>query len=412
MPSPPLIHRHVRSPGLVNIALWCCALGLVLLTLRPWSGWRAPGHSLLRFLTEPWNRYWSWFDVWSNLVAYMPLGALLAIRLRRSLRGMSILLIAALAGGVLSFALETLQNFLPTRVPSSLDLVLNLLGATVGATAALLVMQRPNDGRELKWHRPAIATREALPVVLLALTWLLTQFAPQRMLFETGSLVSPGLQMLAGFTNATAAGQGPSVEFAASLSGWLAPWQASANYSTLIESISVSIGFCVIGLLVLDVVTLQRWRVLTIALAVAAGILAHAVARTGVIAISDTGLWLSAGTQAGLLIGPILLGLLSSLNRRSRLLAMLILLTAGIILTNVMPDNAYRAVVMKVAQPEWLQGLQSGLRLLSILWPFVALAVIARQLYLHLQRWDGMPFMEDPVGMRLRPIPSAMRHAQ
>ena len=60
----------------------------------------------------------------------MPLGALLFIA---QLRGGSATRTAALravaAGTLLSLAMETLQNFLPPRVPSNVDLVLNALGS-------------------------------------------------------------------------------------------------------------------------------------------------------------------------------------------------------------------------------------------------------------------------------------------
>ena len=50
---------------------------IVYASLYPFTGWRVPGHPPLAFLTAPWWRWWTGFDVVSNLLGYLPLGALL-----------------------------------------------------------------------------------------------------------------------------------------------------------------------------------------------------------------------------------------------------------------------------------------------------------------------------------------------
>src|SRR6187455_1395064 len=90
---------------------------IVYASLYPFTGWRVPGNPPLAFLTAPWWHWWSGFDLVSNLLGYMPLGALIFGALVRGGSGVvKALLLAVLAGTALSLTLETLQNFLPQRV--------------------------------------------------------------------------------------------------------------------------------------------------------------------------------------------------------------------------------------------------------------------------------------------------------
>lgn len=124
---------------------WTLALiftGLVLYaSLYPFEGWRAQGVSPLAFLWAPWPQYWTGFDLWSNLVGYMPLGFLLALGMMRAGWGAWSWPLAVLWSLLLTLLVETVQNFLPMRVPSNVDLGLNAAGALVGASAAW-VLQR------------------------------------------------------------------------------------------------------------------------------------------------------------------------------------------------------------------------------------------------------------------------------
>ncbi|HKX44369.1 MAG TPA: VanZ family protein [Burkholderiaceae bacterium] len=128
-------HRSSASP----LALLYAAL-IVYASLYPFSGWRLPGVALLSFLGAPWPRYWTWFDLVANFVGYMPLGALIFGALVRSGARSGPAFAVALAGGTcLSFGVEFVQNFLPQRVASNLDLALNAAGALVGALLAWLI---------------------------------------------------------------------------------------------------------------------------------------------------------------------------------------------------------------------------------------------------------------------------------
>ncbi len=99
---------------------------LVYASLYPISSFRLPQKSPLALLFG--RLTISRTDALGNLLVYLPLGWLLAVRTP----GLSSLR-AALGGGALSLAIECLQAFLPGRVPSLLDFGLNTAGTFLGA---------------------------------------------------------------------------------------------------------------------------------------------------------------------------------------------------------------------------------------------------------------------------------------
>lgn len=113
---------------------------IVYASLYPFIGWRAMPSSPWTFLVVPASRYWTWFDVVSNLLGYVPFGTLVFGALVRTGRSTGFALAAStLAGAVLSLLMEFLQNFLPQRIPSNIDLSLNAAGSLTGALIGLLM---------------------------------------------------------------------------------------------------------------------------------------------------------------------------------------------------------------------------------------------------------------------------------
>ena len=55
-------------------------------SLYPFAGWQNTGADPFAFLTQPWPRYWTGFDLAANVVVYMPTGFLLTLALRRLCR--------------------------------------------------------------------------------------------------------------------------------------------------------------------------------------------------------------------------------------------------------------------------------------------------------------------------------------
>ncbi len=120
---------------------WVYAALVLYASLYPFSGWRwPPGPSLGTLLALPWPPWRDPFDVWSNVLGYMPLGALLYLAQVRGGRAVwRAALLAVIAASALSYLTEVIQQFLPRRVPSRVDWALNSAGAAAGAALAALL---------------------------------------------------------------------------------------------------------------------------------------------------------------------------------------------------------------------------------------------------------------------------------
>ncbi len=171
-------------------ALLLYALVLVYASLNPFVGWYWP-EVITLFV---WPKHITSFDVVINVIAYLPLGVMLASMLRRRLiraqRRHPLLmawLMTLLLAGIFSATMEFIQAFLPTRVSSPLDLLTNACGALVGATAVLLPPGRRMIAMFELWRMRQFAhERETDWGIVLLIVWYLAQLNPAIPFFEAG----------------------------------------------------------------------------------------------------------------------------------------------------------------------------------------------------------------------------------
>lgn len=161
---------------------------IVYASLYPFAYWRDQGIASWHFLLAPLPRYWTKFDVVTNVLGYVPLGFLLMLSALRTGRRRFALLLVVVAAAALSFMMESMQVFLPDRVPSNLDLVLNTSGGLLGAVVAwslekLGVLQRWGRFRAIWFIEEP---RGAL--VLLAL-WPMALLFPAAVPFGLGQVM-------------------------------------------------------------------------------------------------------------------------------------------------------------------------------------------------------------------------------
>jgi hypothetical protein len=83
--------------------------------------------------TGGWKRWGYWQDVVVNVVGFLPFGFLLAAYCGGARPTSRSTILVALLGGLLSFMIEGLQRFLPTRDSSMDDLISNTIGTAMGA---------------------------------------------------------------------------------------------------------------------------------------------------------------------------------------------------------------------------------------------------------------------------------------
>src|SRR6267378_7076059 len=115
---------------------------VVYASLYPLAGWRDHGLPLLAYLSAPWPRFVTGFDVTANFLGYVPYGFLCVAALNPRVQGGGALGIATLSGLALSLVLEGAQSYLPTRVAAGLDVLCNVAGAALGALAGLALVQQ------------------------------------------------------------------------------------------------------------------------------------------------------------------------------------------------------------------------------------------------------------------------------
>jgi hypothetical protein len=103
-------------------------------------------------------------------------------------RGVWAVLVAALGGMLVSGTMEAVQNYLPSRVPSNLDLFTNsagcLAGACIGPCSPRAARPEPPVPLRRRWFAP----HASQGLVLVAL-WPLAQVYPQGYLFGNGQIL-------------------------------------------------------------------------------------------------------------------------------------------------------------------------------------------------------------------------------
>ncbi len=163
------------------------SLLIIYASCYPFSVWRNQGLDFFDFLWAPMPKYWTVFDVVINAVGYIPLGFLAFLTVRSQYSNAACLLLGLLWTGLLSVGMETVQGFMPLRVSSNLDVLLNLLGGLLGSLMAWFAsgLGLVKLWDEIKSHWFVGESRGA--VVLLAL-WPIALIFPTEIPFALGQI--------------------------------------------------------------------------------------------------------------------------------------------------------------------------------------------------------------------------------
>jgi hypothetical protein len=267
--------------------------------------------------------------------------------MRRHLAALPAWLLAALLGSSLSLVLELLQSYLPNRIPSNLDLVCNAAGALLGGGFGALWGTRLLDRGQLAGLRRQIMMN-GYGVdfgVLLVAAWLLTQLSPESLLFGSGNL----RQML----------DLPPVQ----------PFLAERFVD--LETLIAAAGLLAAGLII-SMLLRRHARSLTLALLLFALLIktaAHALLMGPAAALG----WITPGNSLGIGIGLALWWSATFLGfTLQRAVAALALLLATV-MVNVAPENPYLHNMLQIYNPGQFLNFNGLTRLVSSLWPFLAL---------------------------------------
>jgi VanZ family protein len=145
-------------------------------SLMPWD-----------WLFAPTPKYIPIFDVQSNIIAYLPLGFLTVFALYPRLKKWSALFFSVCLGILYSGTMESLQTYLPTRIPSLIDLYSNGLGMLLGALFAIPLSPAWLSGNRVERLRESYFGKHQGFFIILLLC-MLAQTYPQNAWLGMGDL--------------------------------------------------------------------------------------------------------------------------------------------------------------------------------------------------------------------------------
>jgi len=351
------LRRARQKPLVLSVVYACIIIYASLFAVTPWQD---RGVDLLGHLHAPWPRYWTWQDACFNILAYAPLGFLLALSPQHTRWPWARTLLPLTIGFLLSATLEALQTFLPGRVASGLDLMLNAAGTLLGVAVALffgpyILAQAGELRRRLNIRRLSAETG----LILLAL-WLFAQISPETVFFGFGDL--RGLLALP-----------TALPFSPALYSQLETTVVTLQILVMVFLVQAVLqrlhlggpailasAFCIIALGILIRIT-ASWLLLGPAIG------SSEVARWA--ALTPGGLH---GLAAGLLLSlPVLM-----LPVRWQMPLASMLLMAATVLVNLMPTNPYSVTALTVWRQGHFLNFNGLTRLIAALWPYLTLAFL------------------------------------
>jgi VanZ family protein len=351
------------------------SLLVVYASLYPFSGWRNQEIPPWEFLFAGWPKYWTWFDLAANVVGYIPLGFLLALSFMRrgnvryfaSHPNLAAVVVALVAGTALSFLMEGVQTFLPSRVASNVDFGLNASGTLVGAVLATALelggaVDHWSRFRE-RWFIPQ--ARGAL--VLLAL-WPFALLFPAAVPLGLGQVLERLEAALADWLQET-----PFLEWIPVREVELQPLVPAA------ELLCVGLGAFIPCLLGYTILRSAGRRAVFAVVAVALGASVTALSAALSWGPQHAWAWLSLPVRYGLVFGLVLAMLMLPVPRRGCAAVLLLVLVIHLAVLNQAPASAYFTATLQ----EWEQGrfirFHGLAQWLGWLWPYAVLAyVLAR----------------------------------
>ncbi|RFO95225.1 VanZ family protein [Rhodoferax lacus] len=360
------MHKTAATP----LALICAAL-IVYASLYPFADWRDQGMEAWSFLLASPPRYWTGFDVAINLAGYVPFGGLLALSAMRAGRSSHPVLFALLVASLLSLCLETLQSFLPVRVASREDWLLNAAGAWLGAFATLALERLGAIDRWSHFRMRWFVRHSRGGLVLLA-TWPLALLFPPAVPFGLGQVFER--------IEAEVADQLADTPFLV----WL-PVRDIELQPLLpsTELLCVMLGLLIPCLLGFCVIRPGLRRLLFVPLYIGLGTLVTALSAILSWGPGHAWAWLDLPSQVALVLALLLAVVLSWAP--SRVFPALVLLGLGVYLSilNQAPENPYFAQTLQA----WEQGRFirfNGLaQWLGWLWPYAVLGYALSLIWQH-----------------------------
>jgi VanZ family protein len=324
---------------------------IVYASLQPFAGWRAPPDEVLGFLTAPWPRYTTATDISLNVVAYLPLGAMLFFALRPPLAAAVAFVVATLLAATLSLLLESVQMFLPARIASNVDLISNSAGAALGALSALLLTLWNNPLAALRGRMVRAGKLGDCGLLVIAM-WIVIQFHPSPLAFGSGN-VRDTLGITPMFMH-------------------------SSQAYLLAETAVVALAIIAMGLMISLLMQSPRHALRGMLLVSLLIVAAKSMAAIAFTRTTNWLHWLTPGVAVGFAAGAAGIALLIWFAPPVRAVLAILCVLAGVTVVNITPDNPYQTLpaYMASVQTTHLANFASILRILSQCWPLAAIILL------------------------------------
>ena len=352
-----------RASPVARAALLAYLLLIVYASWFPFSGWRSSGLSPFAFLVLQMPRWWTGFDVMVNIVGYMPFGTLIVLALHPRVRGVWAVAVAAVVGLLVSGTMEVVQNYLPSRVPSSLDLLTNaggcLAGAVIGAWFAPMLLDR---SRLYLLRQRWFAAHASQGLVLVAL-WPLAQVYPQNYLFGNGQILPLLSEWLSDWLDTD-------IDLVTMLRGDV---PMSVEQYWLSETIITACGMTGAALTLLCLTRRGAPRLSLMLALVGVGIVVKTLASSLFFAPDNAFVWVTPGAEGGFLIGLIMLAGLAFAPQVAQRRLAVVTLVLSLIVVNTIPANPYFVSTLQAWQQGKFLNFNGAAQFLDMAWPIIAL---------------------------------------
>jgi VanZ family protein len=346
-------HRHSLLPHFLAVLY---GLSIAYASLQPFAPWVAPLPGTPFFLFAPWPSRWIRADVALNVIAYVPLGLFTTLIPRRASPAGKLAIACAIGGG-LSFALETLQMYLPPRDASTIDLLSNTAGTLVGALGGIALLRSAVLRRALSRLRERWFLRGGTGDLGLALVliWLAVQ-------------VNPGIPLFSAVYDA-------SPQLGAAVTQSAAPPDLAA---VLIEGAHSAFQVLGVGLFIAVLIREPRYVGFAVAALVGAGLVVKGLGAAALLKPAAWEHWLSPGVSIGIAFGALALPIVIVLPRPAQIAICAIALLSSVMSTLFAPELLLAKAPLSLFNWSYGQLLNfNGLtRTVLMFWPLAASAYL------------------------------------
>jgi hypothetical protein len=279
----------------------------------------------------------------------------------------------------LSWALESLQFFLPARVPSNVDWLLNSAGAWLGGAMAAVLAWAGALARWSRFRSKWFIDNARGALVLLAL-WPVGLLFPAPVAFGLGQVYERLEEAVADWLQGT-----PWLEWLPMRDVELQPLLQSA------EALCVMLGLLLPCLLAFSVVRTLQQRLVAMLVLLGIGFLASALSAALTYGPVHAWDWTSTEVRAGLVMALFSAALSSWLSRRACLVTALVCLVWQLALLNNAATDAYFSLTLQT----WEQGrfirFHGLIQWIGWLWPYAYLLYLMQRLSASDQQGEGLP---------------------